>query len=130
MDGVFSLSSKPLQYLGVAGLSISLLAALYLAVVLVGWAMGSEDYRTVAGWSSTVAIVLFVGGVQLTGLWLMGQYLARTYDQVKGRPCYIVADALGLECPTLPPEPNEPRVLPRRTEAKPQPAEEPQPVGA
>ena len=107
-----------------------LVLALGVAVVLTGWAMGSEDYRTVAGWSSTVAIVLFVGGVQLTGLWLMGQYLARTYDQVKGRPCYIVADALGLECPTLPPEPNEPRVLPRRTEAKPQPAEAPQPVGA
>jgi dolichol-phosphate mannosyltransferase len=114
MNGIFSLSSKPLQYLGVVGLSISLLAAAYLAIILLGWAIGADGYRVVAGWSSTVAIVLFVGGIQLTGLWLMGQYLARTYDQVKGRPCYIVADALGLSSAAPSADAQRPRILPRR----------------
>ncbi len=97
LNGVFSLSSKPLHYLGVAGLGVSLLAALYLVLIVLSWALGFESYRAVAGWASTVAIVLFVGGMQMIGLWLMGQYLARTYDEVKGRPCYIVAEALGVE---------------------------------
>ena len=119
MNGVFSLSSKPLQYLGVVGLTVSLLAALSLGVIVVGWILDLEGYRAVAGWASTVAIVLFVGGVQLTSLWVMGQYLSRIYDEVKGRPCYIVADAVGLDCHTLPREIAGPRALPRRREGQP-----------
>ncbi|MCH7814839.1 MAG: glycosyltransferase family 2 protein, partial [Planctomycetes bacterium] len=119
MNGVFSLSSKPLQYLGVAGLSISAMSLLYLVVILIGWAAGVEGYREVSGWASTVAIVLFVSGVQLVALWLMGQYLARTYDQAKGRPCYIVADAAGIDCADLPPDAREPHRLPRRQAVSP-----------
>ena len=117
MNGVFSLSSKPLHYLGVLGLSVSFLAGAYLAVILVSWALGIQSYHAVAGWSSTVAIVLFVGGVQMTGLWLMGQYLSRIYDEVKGRPCYIVADTVGLASAGSPPEAHRSRVLPRRRSA-------------
>ncbi|MHC5035086.1 MAG: hypothetical protein ACYTFZ_08625, partial [Planctomycetota bacterium] len=61
--------------------------------------------------------VLLVGGVQLTGLWLTGQYLARTYDEVKGRPCYIVADSLGLPSAAPSADAPQPRALPRRRES-------------
>lgn len=127
LNGIFSLSSKPLQYLGVVGLGISVLAGVYLMVILIGWALDVEAYRLVAGWASTVGIVLLVGGVQLTGLWLMGQYLARTYDEVKGRPCYIVADSLGLPSAAPPAEASQPRVLPRRRETD-DPADRSQPI--
>jgi dolichol-phosphate mannosyltransferase len=114
LNGVFSLSSKPLQYLGVVGLGVSGLSGLYLVVIVAAWLLGWEDYHAVAGWASTVAIVLFVGGVQMTGLWLMGQYLARTYDEVKGRPCYIVAGADGLTIATGTGTSRCNRKLPRR----------------
>lgn len=97
MDGVFSLSSKPLQYLGVAGLGVSMLSGLYLAVIIVGFALNVPAFRAVSGWASTSAVVLCMGGLQLTGLWLMGQYIGRTYDEVKRRPHYIIADAVGLD---------------------------------
>ena len=96
MDGVFSLSSKPLQYLGVIGLAVSMLSGLYLVVILIGFALNVPAFRAVSGWASTSAIVLCMGGLQLTGLWLMGQYVGRTYDEVKRRPPYIIADAVGL----------------------------------
>ncbi|MCA9256024.1 MAG: hypothetical protein KDA33_10320, partial [Phycisphaerales bacterium] len=48
------------------------------------------------GWASLIATVLCMGGIQLVGRWLMGQYLGRTYDEVKQRPLYVVADAVGI----------------------------------
>ena len=47
----------------------------------------------VAGWASTICIVLFIGGVQLLCMGIMGQYLAKTYLEVKRRPHYIVAES-------------------------------------
>jgi hypothetical protein len=47
----------------------------------------------VAGWASTVCIVLFIGGVQLLCMGIMGQYLAKTYLEVKKRPHYIIAES-------------------------------------
>ncbi|HUU85152.1 MAG TPA: glycosyltransferase family 2 protein [Phycisphaerae bacterium] len=125
MNGIFSLSSRPLQYLGVVGLGLSALSGLYLMVILIGWALDVEAYRLVAGWASTVGIVLLVGGVQLTGLWLMGQYIARTYDEVKGRPCYIVADAQGLRLPASPAGDARQHVLPRRADRAAPPGRDP-----
>lgn len=113
MDGVFSLSSKPLQYLGVVGLGVSMLSGLYLAVILVGFALNVPAFRAVSGWASTSAIVLCMGGLQLTGLWLMGQYIGRTYDEVKRRPPYIVADAVGLNVSVATQSPHQTRTIPR-----------------
>lgn len=95
-DGVFSLSSRPLQYMGAMGLAISMLACAGLLVVLAGHAFGWPQFRAIAGWASIVAIMLLVNGIQLGGMWLMGQYLGRTYDEVKRRPSYVVAEALGV----------------------------------
>lgn len=46
----------------------------------------------VAGWASTVCIILFIGGVQLLCMGIIGQYLAKTYLEVKRRPHYIVSE--------------------------------------
>lgn len=46
----------------------------------------------VAGWASTICIILFIGGVQLFGLGVIGKYLAKTYTEVKNRPHYIISE--------------------------------------
>jgi len=113
LNGVFSLSSKPLQYVGIAGLGLSMLASAYLVVVVLAWFCDFPGYRAISGWPSTIAAILLMGGIQLTAIWLMAQYLARTYDEVKRRPPYLIAQSVGLECDALLAEGDEPREIPR-----------------
>jgi dolichol-phosphate mannosyltransferase len=113
LNGVFSLSSKPLQYVGIAGLALSMLSSAYLVLVVAAWVFNIPGYRAIGGWPSTIAAILFMGGIQLTAIWLMAQYLARTYDEVKRRPPYLVAQSVGLECDALFADADEPRDIPR-----------------
>ena len=85
-DAVFSFSSLPLRLAGLAGVLISLAAAGYLLFVLWAYFAG----RTITGWSSTLAAVLILGGVNLVVLWILGEYVGRLYEEVKQRPIYIV----------------------------------------
>lgn len=88
LDGILALSKLPLRlatYLGFAISGISFVAAvLFVVERLAGRAM-------VQGWASTVVIILFLGGVQLLTIGIIGEYLGRIYDEVKQRPLYIVA---------------------------------------
>ena len=89
-DGLVSFSFVPLRLAMKLGLLISLTAfggvCVLIATKLV-WGI------PLAGWTSTVVIILFMGGVQLMTLGVLGEYLARIFDEVKGRPLYVVADA-------------------------------------
>lgn len=89
-DAIFSFSAWPLRLAGLAGAIVSLVAGCYLLFVL--WARLFTD-RTVEGWSSTLATVLILGGMQLVVLWIMGEYLGRMFEEVKQRPIYIVRAA-------------------------------------
>lgn len=115
-DGVFSLSAKPLRYMGIAGLMFSMLSGCYLAFVLIGHFFGLPGYYRVQGWDSLIATVLCMGGVQLVGLWLMGQYLGRTYEEVKQRPLYVVADSVGVRCQSELSPTKAKREIPRHSE--------------
>lgn len=86
-DAIFSFSWWPLRLAGLAGACVSAVAAAYLVFVL--WARLFTD-RTVPGWSSILATVLILGGVNLIVLWILGEYVGRLYEEVKGRPIYIV----------------------------------------
>lgn len=88
-DAIFSLSPLPLRLAGLAGVTVSLAAALYLLFAL--WAALFTD-RTVPGWTSLLATVLALGGMQLLVLWILGEYVGRIFDEVKGRPVFIVRE--------------------------------------
>jgi glycosyltransferase involved in cell wall biosynthesis len=87
-DGVFSFSYLPLRLLTYAGLFIAFLgfsAAIFYAVRrLIGIETAAQGYTTL------VTIVLFLGGVQLIGIGVLGEYLGRIYDEVKHRPLFLL----------------------------------------
>jgi glycosyltransferase involved in cell wall biosynthesis len=100
-NAVFSLSSKPLAVVGVVGLFISLGTLIYLAAVVAARLIAPTRFGVQAGWASTMAVILLVGGFQLVAVWLLGQYVGRTYEETKHRPPYVVARGLGFDDPAL-----------------------------
>ncbi len=94
MDGVLSFSYKPLRLMTYAGALISL-AGFSLAVYFVAKRLlGVETAET--GFTTLVTLILGMGGVQLLALGLVGEYIARIYDEVKNRPLYIVSRTHGV----------------------------------
>ena len=92
-DGIASFSFVPLQlasYLGFGAAGVSFCYIVY--------ALGLKLFtdRWVTGWASLIVAVLFVGGVQLITLGIIGEYIGRIYEEVKQRPLYIVADTRGF----------------------------------
>ncbi len=88
LNGITSLSVKPLQMISGLGIFISLLS--FLGVI---WAVVSALLGvTVAGWASTVCVVCFMGGIQLVCLGVIGEYIGKIYTEVKGRPRYIISE--------------------------------------
>ena len=94
MDGVLSFSYKPLRLMTYAGALVSL-AGFSLAVYFITKRLlGIETAET--GFTTLVTLILGMGGVQLLALGLVGEYIARIYDEVKNRPLYIVSRTHGL----------------------------------
>jgi dolichol-phosphate mannosyltransferase len=88
-DAIASFSALPLRAASVFGFIVSGLGALYLVYVL---AIRFFTDNAVEGWASVVGAVLVLSGVQLICLGFIGQYLSRMYDEVKGRPLYLIAE--------------------------------------
>ena len=92
-SGLFGFSKLPIRMWGAIGAAISLLAFAYIAVRLVRAAVWGID---VPGYESIIVTVLFLGGIQLISLGVIGEYLGRVFDEVKGRPLYVVREAYGF----------------------------------
>ena len=93
IDGITNFSYLPLQlatYAGFAVAGVSLIGI--LATIFVRLFMGHE----LTGQATTLVAVLFLGGIQLICLGVIGEYLGRIYDEVKQRPLYLVGEALGF----------------------------------
>lgn len=86
LDAITSFSSKPLKLAFPIGIIISLCSFLYLAYVLIQ----KITNQTVPGWASIVAIVLFSNGITFILIGIIGEYIARIYDEVKARPMYVI----------------------------------------
>lgn len=92
--GITSFSVLPLRLASLTGATLALLAFAYGAVVVVDALFFHES---VPGWPTVVASMMFFAGVQLLFIGVLGEYLARVYDEVKGRPPYIVAEVIAPE---------------------------------
>lgn len=94
IDGILSFSTKPLQISVAAGLisaSLALLGILYALVLRLFTNVWVE------GWTALMMAILFIGGVQLLSLGILGEYVGRIYNEIKRRPLYIVDEYCGFE---------------------------------
>jgi len=89
-DGIFSFTTLPLRVTTYAGAVISLAAMGYGAWLVVSTLIHGV---TVPGYASLMAAVLFMGGIQLVSLGIMGEYIGRIYREVKHRPLYVIEEA-------------------------------------
>ena len=94
LDGITAFSTLPLRVWSYVGVGVSLLALVYAGFILF-WtlALGID----VPGYASLIVVVLFLGGIQLITLGVIGEYLGRLYAEAKGRPPYVVSHTYGFE---------------------------------
>jgi glycosyltransferase involved in cell wall biosynthesis len=94
VNGIISLSKAPLRIATWFGLIVSLTSfVLAVAFVIQKLTVGFE----IRGWASTVVIILFLGGVQLLTIGIIGEYISRIYDEVKQRPLFVVRELDNFE---------------------------------
>ena len=86
LDGVTSLSVKPIRFITAFGFIVAAISLVGIIWSVVTAFMG----MSVAGWASTVSIICFLGGVQLLSLGVIGEYIGKIYLEVKHRPRYII----------------------------------------
>jgi polyisoprenyl-phosphate glycosyltransferase len=103
-DAITSFSSAPLRIVSTLGFILVGFCAAYLIYTLYV-RFFTDD--TVEGWTSVIVVLLLIGGAQLIGLGVIGQYIGRIYDEAKGRPLYVVSelvDSASLALPSVPPD--------------------------
>src|SRR5262245_8418753 len=93
-NGLLSFSSVPLQLASYLGFAVSSASFAYIAYAV--WLKLFTDH-TILGWTSVMVAVLFLGGVQLLCLGIVGEYIGRIYDEVKQRPLYVIDEGNGLD---------------------------------
>ena len=94
LDGIFGFSYLPLRAATLVGF-----AACLLGLMLVVWVLVERFVTRTAilGWPSQVIAICFLGGAQLVSLGILGEYIGRIYDEVRGRPNYVVSEVLRFE---------------------------------
>jgi dolichol-phosphate mannosyltransferase len=101
LDAIFSFSYKPLRLSLFVGLFTSAFAMLYGATLVLCrvFGVGLFGLPVVDGYTSTIVSILFLGGVQLMSVGVLGEYIGRIYDEVKRRPLYLVRQLHGAARP-------------------------------
>jgi dolichol-phosphate mannosyltransferase len=88
LQAIMGLSSKPLRFSFYFGLLTAVFCVLYAMFAIVALIAG----KTVPGWTSVIVMVTFLGAVQLVSIGIVGEYLARVYDQSRGVPRFVVVE--------------------------------------
>ena len=93
VDGITSFSVKPLRMITTVGLLVFLVSLCMLLYAFVSWLTG----RSVVGWTSTLASIWMIGGIQLLSLGIIGEYVGKVYNESKSRPRFIIERYLNQE---------------------------------
>lgn len=94
IDGILGYSVKPLRISTYIGLLSSIASFIYGIVIIIkklGWGIA------VSGYASLICVILFLGGIQLITIGILGEYLAKTYLETKNRPIYVVRKTFGFD---------------------------------
>jgi dolichol-phosphate mannosyltransferase len=94
-DGVLALSKAPLRLATYMGFMVS--GASFVLGVVFAIQQVTGTSQAARGWASTIVVVLFLGGVQLICIGVIGEFIGRIYDEVKQRPLYVVGRFTGFE---------------------------------
>jgi len=97
LDGLTSFSSTPLQLASYLGLLVTLIAFL---VGLYSLYIRLFTDTAVKGWASLLTVIIFLGGIQLVMIGVIGEYIGRIYEEVKQRPRYLIQEKIGFETET------------------------------
>ena len=89
LDGITAFSTAPLVFSALLGLMFCFIAFLLIILIIVKTCIYGDP---VSGWPSTICIILFVSGIQLFSLGIMGQYMSKEYMEIKNRPIYIIKE--------------------------------------
>lgn len=92
MDGLTAFTTWPLRILSVSGFGLSLLSFAYGLFVIVKHLLYGDP---VQGWTTLIVVILFFAGVQLISVGVLGEYIARIFDEVKNRPVFLVRERIG-----------------------------------
>ncbi|MBR1546229.1 MAG: glycosyltransferase family 2 protein [Prevotella sp.] len=93
IDGITSFTTAPLRFATILGLIISIVAFSFMCYVLINTLIWGDP---VQGYPTLMTVILFLGGVQLLSLGIIGEYLGRIFHETKGRPVYIVREQEGV----------------------------------
>jgi len=93
LDGIFSFSTFPLKFASQLGFLVTLFAFLYIIYIIVNKMLGYGF----PGYASITVSILFLGGVQLLSIGVVGQYIGRIFEEIKDRPLYIVERTYNIE---------------------------------
>lgn len=99
IDGITSFSVAPLRLASILGLVISTIAFFYLLFVIIKTLLFGDP---VAGYPSMISVILFMGGIQLIVLGIIGEYVGRIFNEAKGRPDYLVSEYNGTKALVTP----------------------------
>ena len=91
MEGVVSFSTKPLKLVISLGIFTSAMAILYMIIVIIQKLVFGID---IPGYPTIIVLILLIGGIQLTVMGIIGEYLAKVHIEVKDRPIYIAKEVL------------------------------------
>ncbi len=89
IEGIVSFTVAPLYISTVMGIIFSIIAFISIIFIVIRTLLFGDP---VSGWPSTISIILFIGGIQLLSIGILGQYLAKTYIETKNRPKYIIKE--------------------------------------
>lgn len=90
IDGITSFSAKPLRIASFSGVTVFLIGLIYAIYAIIQHVTGN----TIPGWTSLLVTILLLGGIQLLSLGIIGEYLARIFNESKSRPLYFIKDRI------------------------------------